>query len=374
MEGLRLDEVELLHVRRRLAHPFRISLGEITAREFVVLRGRAGGLTVYGEANIDLRPFYAAETVGTVWEMLSEVLLPPLLGRSFGSIDEVLQSWRAVRGQEYAKAAIEHLYWDLLGQQSGQSLQQLLGGQGQQVEVGTSHSISTDTTALLDDIGAAREAGIQRIKIKVQPGWDEEPLAEIRRHLGDIPLMADANAAYQPGDVEHLARLDRFGLVMIEQPLPPLDLVYHRELARRIRTPLCLDEGAHDLPMVENAVTFGAAGIINIKVGRVGGLTHAREIHDWCHARQIPLWCGRRTGSGISMASELALATLPGFAFPTDHGIELVQETLDHFVDLSQFPREGSLVTVPTGPGLGVEVDDELLDRLAIRRQVVRAG
>ncbi len=370
---MKLEQVELLHVRRRLAHPFRISLGAITAREFVVLRGRADGLTVYGEANIDARPFYASETVGTVWEMISEVLLPPLLGKSFSSIDEVCRTWQSIRGHEYAKAAVEHLYWDLRGKMLGQSIQQLLGGQGETVEVGTSHSIGADTEAFIKDIEAALALGIRRIKIKVQPDWDEGPLALIREHFGNITLMADANAAYLPEHLDHLTGLDRFEMLMLEQPLPPLDLVYHRELARRISTPLCLDEGAHDLAMVENAVTLGACQIVNIKVGRVGGLSQAKLIHDWCHARQVPLWCGRRTGSGISMASELALATLPGFSFPTDHGIELVQETLDHFVDIEQFGRSGAFVRIPTGPGIGVEIDDTMLDNLAVRRLTLKS-
>lgn len=370
---MKLDQVELLHVRRRLAHPFRISLGAIAAREFVVLRGRADGLTVYGEANIDARPFYASETVGTVWEMISEVLLPPLLGKTFSSIEDVCQTWRSVRGHDYAKAAVEHLYWDLLGKMRGQSIQQLLGGQGETVEVGTSHSIGEDSQAFLEDIEAALAQGIRRIKIKVQPGWDDRPLALVREHFGDITLMADANAAYMPEHIDHLAGLDRFEMLMLEQPLPPLDLVYHRELARRMRTPLCLDEGAHDLAMVENAVTLNACQIVNIKVGRVGGLSQAKLIHDWCHARQVPLWCGRRTGSGISMASELALATLSGFAYPTDHGIELVQETLDHFVDIDQFDRSAAFVRVPCEPGMGVEVDDAMLENLAIGRLTLKS-
>ncbi|WP_166831666.1 o-succinylbenzoate synthase [Thalassoroseus pseudoceratinae] len=368
MATLRLDQVELLHVQRRLAHPFRISLGAVTAREFVVLRGRADNLVVYGEANIDARPFYASETVATVWDIITEVLLPPLLGRSFGSIEEVCQTWQSVRGHDYAKAAVEHLYWDLLGQIQGESIQQLLGGQGETVEVGTSHSIQADTQTFLQDIESALELGIRRIKIKVQPGWDDQPLAMIREHFGEITLMADANAAYLPEHLDHLAKLDRHEMLMLEQPLPSLDLVHHRELASRLNTPLCLDEGAHDLSMVENAVTFDACKIVNIKVGRVGGLSQAKRIHDWCHARQIPVWCGRRTGSGISMASELALATLPGFRHPADHGIELVQETLDHFVDITQFHRAGAEVRVPVEPGIGVLVDDAMLDRLSLRR------
>ncbi|MCH9655597.1 MAG: o-succinylbenzoate synthase [Planctomycetes bacterium] len=367
-----LDRVELLHVRRRLAHPFRISLGAITAREFVVLLGKADGLTVYGEANIDARPFYAFETVGTVWEMISEVLLPLVLGKSFDSIEDVCQTWQSIRGHEYAKAAVEHLYWDLLGKQRGQSIQQLLGGKGETVEVGTSHSIASSTQEYIADIESALAQGIRRIKIKVQPGWDDQPLALIRKHFGSITLMADANAAYFPEHIDHLTSLDRFDMLMLEQPLPPLDLVHHKELARRINTPLCLDEGAHDLAMVENAVTFAACQIVNIKVGRVGGLSKAKLIHDWCHERRIPLWCGRRTGSGISMASELALATLPGFKYPTDHGIELIQETMDHFVPINQFELSDAYARIPTGPGIGVDVDDKMLNELTIRRLMIK--
>jgi O-succinylbenzoate synthase len=366
---LKLDRVDLLHVRRRLAHPFRISVGAVSAREFVVLRGFADGLRVWGEANIDARPFYAWETVGTVWSIARDVLLPRVLGRAFDSIDAVRAAWADVRGHDFAKAGIEHLYWDLLGKMQNQSIQQLLGGDGDLVEVGTSHSIFPTTDELIRDIEAALQAGIGRIKIKIQPGWDHRPLAAIREALGDITLMVDANAAYPHEQMDHLHALDQFNLLMIEQPLPSFDLVDHAELARRCRTPLCLDEGAHDFDTVRSAVTYGACDIVNIKVGRVGGLTQSKAIHDFCHARGIPLWCGRRTGAGISMASELALATLPGFIHPSDHGVEFVQENLDQFVDLAQFQRDGGRVRVPTGPGIGVDVDEPMLERLSIRRE-----
>ncbi len=371
MPTLKLDRVDLLHVRRRLAHPFRISVGAIPAREFVVLRGFADGLRVWGEANIDARPFYAWETIDTVWTVARQVLLPRLLGRGFDSIDAVRAAWADVRGHDFAKAAIEHLYWDLLGKSTGQSIQQLLGGRGDTVQIGSSHSIFPTPAELVRDVEAALETGMRRIKIKIQPGWDHEPLAALRKSLGDITLMVDANAAYHPEHLDHLHALDQFNLLMIEQPLPSFDLVDHVELARRCHTPLCLDEGAHDFDTVRSAVTFKACDIVNIKVGRVGGLTQSKAIHDFCHARGIPLWCGRRTGAGISIASELALATLPGFTYPSDHGIDFVQENLDHFVDPAQFHRHGDRLRVPTAPGIGVEVDEPLLERLSLRRESI---
>jgi o-succinylbenzoate synthase len=216
----------------------------------------------------------------------------------------------------------------------------------------------------VDDVRTALAQGVRRIKIKIQPGWDLEPLTAIRRELGEITLLADANAAYSASQVDHLRQIDAFHLLMLEQPLTAGDIVDHAELRRRIRTPICLDESAEDFHMVHSALKIGAADIINIKVARVGGITESLRIHDLCRAGKIPVWCGRRTGSGISLASELAIASLPGFAYPTDHGVDLFSETEDHLVDLHQFRPQGATLQVPTGPGIGVEVDQATLHRI----------
>jgi O-succinylbenzoate synthase len=369
MPDLKLDAVEFLHVKRRLPHPFTISVGSIAAREFLVMRGHADGLTVYGEANVDAQPFYTSETIGTVWQIASQCLLPKILGKTFESIAQVRATWAGVRGHEFAKAAIEHLFWDLLGKQTGRSLQSLLGREKTEIEIGTSHSIVSNLQGLLDEIGAVQEEGIRRVKIKIQPGWDSEPLHAIRREYSALTLLADANGAYDLSHRAQLKNLDQFGMAMIEQPLTAGDIVDHAELRRKIKTPICLDESAHDFHTVQSALKIGACDIINIKVGRVGGLSESLKIHDLCHAQNVPVWCGRRTGSGITIASELALSSLPGFSFPTDHAIDFLQEPLDHFVEREQFVRRGAFVEVPQKPGIGVQVNEKMLEKLTLHRE-----
>jgi O-succinylbenzoate synthase len=373
MPTLKLEAVEFFHVRRRLPHPFTISVGSIEAREFLVMRGYADGLVVYGEANVDAQPFYTSETVGTVWQIASQCLLPKIWGKKFENIEQMRATWAGVRGHEFAKAAIEHLFWDLLGRQTGRSLQSLLGGDQAnlptQVEIGTSHSIVSNLQGLLDEIGAVQAEGIRRVKIKIQPGWDKQPLQAIRREYSGLTLLADANGAYNLSHRAQLQQLDSFEMAMLEQPLTAGDIVDHAQLAQNLKTPLCLDESAHDFHTVQSALKISACEIINIKVGRVGGLTEAVKIHDLCRAQNVPVWCGRRTGSGITIASELALSSLPGFSFPTDHAIDFLQEPLDHFVEREQFVRHGAFVEVPKKPGIGVEVNERLLEKITLHRE-----
>lgn len=296
-----------------------------------------------------------------------------ILGRTFENIGQVRATWAGVRGHEFAKAAIEHLFWDVLGRQTGRSLQSLLGeghdNLRSQIEIGTSHSIASNLQALLDEIGAVQSEGIRRLKIKIQLGWDYKPLHAIRREYSGLTLLADANGAYDLLLRAQLEQLDRFSMAMLEQPLTAGDIVDHAQLRQSLKTPLCLDESAHDFHTVQSALKISACEIINIKVGRVGGLTEALKIHDLCRAQNVPVWCGRRTGSGITIASELALSSLPGFTFPTDHAIDFLQEPLDHFVEREQFVRHGAFVEMPKKPGIGVEVNEGMLEKLTLHRE-----
>lgn len=364
-----LNSVDLLHIRRRLAKPFRISVGEITTREFIVLRGNGEGFTVYGEVNIDARPFYTEEYISSAWEVIGRDLLPAVLGKPMRSAQEVAGLWPHVRGHQFAKAGIEALFWDLEGQCAGVPISDLIGGRpGVRLPIGTSHSIFPTPEELVAEVERAVAIGIPRIKLKIQPGWDFKPLSAVRRAFPDIQLMADANAAYSSDHVTSLAALDAIEMLMLEQPFPAHDFVSCQVLKMESRTPLCLDESLHDADMARTAIALGVLDIANIKVGRVGGLSEALAIQALCQTKGIPLWCGRRTGAGVSIALELAMASLPGFVYPTDHGIEFVQETLDHFVDLAAFDFRDGSVTVPTGPGLGVAVDSEMLEHLTVNQ------
>lgn len=364
-----LDSVDLLHVRRRLAKPFRISVGEITTREFIVLRGYGEGFTVYGEVNIDARPFYTEEYISSAWEVIGRDLLPAVLGKPMSSAKEVAGLWPHVRGHQFAKAGIEALFWDLEGQCAAVPISDLIGGRaGIRLPIGTSHSIFPTPEELVAEVERAVAVGIPRIKLKIQPGWDLKPLSAVRKAFPAIQLMADANAAYSSDEVKSLAALDAIEMLMLEQPFPAHDFVSCQVLKKQSRTPLCLDESLHDADMTRTAIALGVLDIGNIKVGRVGGLSEALTIQALCQKKGIPLWCGRRTGAGVSIALELAMASLPGFAYPTDHGIEFVQETFDHFVDLAAFDFRDGSVTVPTGPGLGVAVDSEMLEHLTVNQ------
>jgi O-succinylbenzoate synthase len=265
---------------------------------------------------------------------------------------------------------LESAVWDLLGQAEDKSISQMLGGTRERVAVGVSIGVQTSVPALLERIDAFWAQGYSRVKIKIKPGWDLNAVRMVREQFPDVPLMADANSAYTLADAEMLGALDEFDLMMIEQPLAHDDLVDHAELQRRMRTPICLDESVPSLAAARAAVALGSGQIVNIKPGRVGGLTVARAIHDLCQGSDLPVWCGGMLETGVGRAHNVALASLPGFTMPGDISASARYFHQDIVDPAFEINPDGTM-TVPIRPGIGVEVLVDQVEAVTVRRAVV---
>jgi len=320
---MRIASVGLSLLRLPLVRPFETSFGRMTGRELILVDVHdADGAVGWGECVADADPFYSAETTTTAWHMLEKYLVPQILGREVGSASELPDAWTKIRGHNMAKAALEMAGWDLEARIRNRPLCELLGAPARPIESGVSIGIQSSTGALVDRVAEERAAGYRRIKIKIKPGWDLEPVAAIRKAFGDIPLMVDANAAYTPDDAAHLAKLDPFDLMMIEQPLWEDDLVRHARLQQQLRTPVCLDESITSPEIAADALDIGACRIINVKPGRLGGFRASVAVHDLAQARGVPLWHGGMLESGIGRAHNLHLSALqvyPGARSATPH-------------------------------------------------------
>jgi O-succinylbenzoate synthase len=320
----------------------------------------------------DRDPYYSAETTATAWHIIAEVLAPRLLGRTFDHPRDVFGAFAAVRGHNMAKAAVEMAAWDLAARAAGEPLYRLLGGTRTRIASGVSIGIQDSVEALHDRIAAELADGYQRIKIKIKPGWDVDVVESVRARFGGIPLMVDANAAYTLADAMHLARLDAFGLMMIEQPLDYDDIRDHAALQGRLSTPICLDESIHSVRLAEDALDARACRIINIKPGRLGGHLESIRVHDVCAARGVPVWHGGMLESGIGRAHNIHLSTLPNFSLPGDvaasrryYAPDLIEPGIDVAPD--------GTIAVPQAPGIGVTVDWDRVNAATEHLHEVRA-
>jgi O-succinylbenzoate synthase len=361
-----IDHVDFVVVRLPFLHPFSISAATWTCKEALLLRLEADGLVAWGECVADPDPFYAGETTTSCAHILEEFLVP-LLDPAL-SIGEVLERARPVRGNGMARGTLENALIDLAAKREGRSLHEMLGRPARPIMSGVSLGIQESAEALVEKAVEAAEAGYHRIKMKVKRGKDVEYVRAVREALPDIALMVDANGDYALGDAAHLARLDEFGLTMIEQPLGYSDIYQHSKLQRLVKTPLCLDESILCLDDAVAAVELGACGIVNIKQGRVGGLVESIRIARYCEAMGVPVWSGGMDETGIGRAANIQLQTDPAFSLPGD-----TAETARYFeLDLVEPPvtlGPGGWISVPPGPGIGVEVQADRLDRLTISRQ-----
>jgi O-succinylbenzoate synthase len=358
--AIAVERVELREVRLTLVHPFETSFGRIESRQAILVTAAGDGLEGFGECTAQPAPIYSYESNSTAWHVLEEFLVPALLGRTIRSPEEIGARLAFVRGHPMAKSAIEAAIHDLAARRLAVSLSALLGGTRTQVPVGISLGIEPTIEALVAQVERAVLRGYARVKLKIKPGWDVEPLRVVREAFPDLRLTADANAAYSLSDAEHLARLDAFGLEMIEQPLDHEDLFDHAALAEKIRTPLCLDESITGPETARHALRLGACRIINIKMGRVGGLVRARAVHDVAESAGAPVWCGGMLETGIGRCHNLALASLPNFRLPAD-----LSESRRYFAEDIIHPpvtlSDPGMIGVPSGPGLGHAV---LMDRV----------
>jgi o-succinylbenzoate synthase len=368
---MKVERITLTHVRIPLVEPFRISNGEVKEKDGIIVRVYAEGQVGTGEASPMSGSFYSDDTPESVWLLLTESFIPAVFAARAGSVEEVNHLLADLKGSPFARAGLETAFWDLEAQAAGQPLYDLLGGENLPLESGLAVGIYPDLCGLIGTIEKHLAEGYKRVKIKIQPGWDIEPLAEVRRRFGDLPLMVDANCAYTVEDIAHLASLDAFGLLMIEQPLPRNDLEGHSRLQERLRTPVCLDESAEDLSTVIRAIRLKSCRIVNIKIQRVGGLANAVAVHDCCAAAGIPVWAGTMPELGIGGVQTLHLATLPNFRFPTD-----VESSARWFVDDIVEPlitvRDGR-ITIPAGTGNCFALSARAMERYRIAERVFYA-
>jgi O-succinylbenzoate synthase len=351
---VRIERIELRLLRLPLVRFFETSFGRVYDRAFVLVMLEDRGAVGLGECVADGTPYYSAETTRTAWHIIAEFIAPLVLGREFPHPRDIHPALHVIRGHNMAKAAVEMAAWDLYARQLDVPLSRALGGTRTAIEAGVSIGIQDSLEQLAERVAIEREAGYRRIKIKIKPGWDISAVELIRQRFGDVPLMVDANAAYDEDTVPALTRLDQYGLTMIEQPLGYDDLVRHARLQAALETAICLDESIGGPAAAADALDLGACRVINIKPGRLGGFAPSIAVHDLALARGVPVWHGGMLESGIGRAHNLHLSTLPGFTLPGD-----VAASRRYFVpDLVDPPievRADGTIDVPAGAGIGVE-------------------
>jgi O-succinylbenzoate synthase len=366
----RVESVELFLIELPLVRPFRVSFGTSTGKQCVLARVRVDGVDGWGECVADDGfPGFSGEWNEGVWVLLRDVLGPALLAADEVGSDTVEETLRFVRGNPMAKATLINAVLDTELRAAGTSLVSWLGADRRAVQCGVSIGIADTTDELRARVDEHLEQGYLRIKLKIMPGIDVERVTAIRRDHPDIMLSVDANAAYRPEDVDTFRALDELDLLMIEQPLHHEDLVRHAALQAAIRTSVCLDESIRSSADAEAAIELGACRIINVKQGRVGGVLEARRVHEVAAAAGVPVWCGGMLETGVGRATNLALAALPDFTLPGDTSASaryFAEDLTDPFV----LEPDGTM-TVPDGPGIGVDPRPERLAACTIRREIV---
>jgi o-succinylbenzoate synthase len=349
---VKLTGVELRRITMPLVAPFRTSFGTETTRDILLLRAVTADAEGWGECVAMSEPLYSSEYVEAAADVIRQHLIPRLAAVAALDGAAVAPALAAVSGHRMAKAALEMAVLDAELRAGGRSLARELGAVRDRVPSGVSVGIMASVGELLDAVTGYLEEGYLRIKLKIEPGWDIEPVRAVRERFGEeLLLQVDANAAYTLADARHLARLDPFGLLLIEQPLDEEDVLGHAELAKVVRTPICLDESITSARAAAAAITLGACKIVNIKPGRVGGYLEARRVHDVCAAHGVPVWCGGMLETGIGRAANVALAALPGFTLPGDTS---ASDRYYHADVTAPFVLAEGHLAVPAGPGIGV--------------------
>jgi len=367
---MRLLEAELREVHLRLKERFIISTGGWDERRVLLLRLVSENAEAWSECVAAEAPNYSYETPETAWHILTEYVLPSLVGMEFQEPGSVLDPVSWIRGHPMAKGSVEMGAWGLLAEERGVSLASLLGGTNTAVPVGVSVGLQETDDQLLSQVEERLAQGYKKVKLKIKPGRDVEMIRKIRDAYPDVPLMADANSAYTLSDVALLKELDEFGLMMIEQPLGYEDLRDHALLQAQLKTPICLDESIRSVGDTRLALELGSGRIVNIKPGRVGGFTSSKEIHDLCAEQGVPVWCGGMLEAGVGRAYNLALASLPNFLLPGD--ISESRRYWEEDIVEPEFVMEDGMMPVPSGPGMGVSLRRDLVESLTVKRWSTR--
>ncbi|MER6820085.1 o-succinylbenzoate synthase [Streptomyces sp. AC04842] len=367
---MKIESVELLRVGMPLVSPFRTSFGTQSRRDVLLVRVITPEAEGWAECVAMAEPLYSSEYAGAAHRVTADHLLPRLFASGDVTAAAVASALAPVRGHRMAKAAVEAAVLDAELKAAGVPLGRHLGATQSRIISGVSVGIHDSVPELLNTVGRCLSDGYARIKLKIEPGWDIEPVAAVRKHFGDdILLQADANSAYTRADARHLAGLDPYGLLMLEQPLEEEDVTGHAELARSLTTPICLDESIVSAQAAHEAIRIGACAVVNIKPGRVGGYLEARRVHDVCAAAGVPVWAGGMLETGIGRAANLALAGLPNFTLPSD----ISGSDRYYRQDLTEpFQVNDGTIPVPDAPGIGVAPLPEILDELVTERETLR--
>jgi O-succinylbenzoate synthase len=370
---MKIDAITLREIRMPLVHFFETSFGRTTERRILLVTLHTEGAEGWGECVAGEDPFYSEESIDTAWYAIERYLAPALLGKTAGKGSDAPTLLGKIRGHRMAKGAIENALWDAEAQERQLPLWQLLGGKQTQIACGVSIGIQNSIEQLLEKIHTELNAGYRRIKVKCKPGWDVDVFSRIRERWPEILLSCDANSAYTLEQIEHLKKFDQFGLLMIEQPLWHDDFYFHAQLQRQLKTAICLDESIHGRRSARAAIELGACRIINIKVGRVGGFSEAVAVHNVAEQNKIPVWCGGMLETGIGRSHNIALSALPNFTLPGDVSSSKrywKEDVIEPAVEVS--PQ--GFIAIPQDAGRGFVVKTDLIEKLTVRKQTLRAG
>jgi len=366
---MRIERITLRQIRMPLVHFFETSFGRTTERDIILVEVAGEGAAGWGEVTAGEHPFYNEEWTASAWLILRDYAIPRVLGRKLGSAEEAAPLTAHIRGHRMARGGLEAAIWDLQARLENQPLWQTIGGGARrEIPCGVSIGIQDSVEQLLEKIDRELQAGYQRIKMKIKPGWDVEVIRQVRTRFPAIKLMADANSAYTLADTDRLKQLDEFYLMMIEQPLAHDDIIDHAVLQAKLDTPICLDECIRSARHAEQAIRLRACGIINIKLGRVGGFSEAKRVHDVAAAAGVPVWCGGMLESGVGRAHNIALATLPNFVLPGDVSASGRYWARDIIVPPVETTPLGTIRVSPE-PGFGYALDREYIRSITVREE-----
>jgi O-succinylbenzoate synthase len=368
---MRIDRIELRHIKMELVSPFVTSMGTEYDEEHIIVRVDGEGITGWGESVAEGTPFYSYETVQTAWHILRDFLIPSILGKELTGINDAIALYSKVRGHMMAKAGLEAALWDAFAKSKKISLSEMIGGTRSKIDVGVSIGIQTSEKELLKKAEGYLREGYKRIKIKIAPGNDIRFVSAIRMEFPSIQFQVDANSAYTLDDIGLFKKLDEYNLLLIEQPLGYEDIYDHSKLQRELKTPVCLDESIHSLDDTRAAIELDSCRIINIKPGRVGGFTESKLIHDYCESMNVPVWHGGMLQSGIGWAGNVALASLPNFTLPGDISASKRYYRED-IVEPEFVVNPDGTMDVPAKTGIGVEVNMKMLEKVTVKSELFK--
>jgi O-succinylbenzoate synthase len=368
---VKLERVELFVIRLPLKSPYETSGSRETHQTRVIARIESSGVVGWGESVAPETPWYSGETPETVWWLLDEIAIPRLLAVDLAGPDDTGRVLDWIKDHRMAKATVEMAIWDLFAKAAKVPLSKLLGGTRDRILCGVAIGIQPTVDDLLKKIELELKGGYQRVKVKIKPGWDGRVAEAIRNAFPDLPFQLDANSAYTLADIGLFKRMDAYTPLLVEQPLAEDDIIDHATLQKQILTPVCLDESIHSAEDARKAIEIGAARVINIKAGRVGGLAEAKRIHDVCEEREIPVWCGGMLEMGIGRAANVHLASLPNFRLPGDVSASARYFATEIIAEPFTVEKDGTM-KVPTGPGLGVTVLEKDIRKMALKTKEYR--